>query len=95
MYEGFLQIVISDSTIIRCQSCESCDGISVDTEESGNPAFGLATDPLAQFAVMLSAVFNSTDHPGVSNEVIVSEGSEIERVYQNRSVVNQNAFSLG
>jgi len=67
----------------------------MDTKDSGHPAFGLATDPLAQFAMVLSALLHSTDHPGVPNIVIVSEGSWMAQVYKNRSVLQQNAFSLG
>lgn len=64
------------------------------TESVHKHSYGLSSDPLSQFAVVLSALIHDADHPGVTNAQLVKEGAGIAAVYQNKSVAEQNSVDL-
>eukprot|EP00980_Cylindrotheca_fusiformis_P014631 scaffold3974_cov140-Cylindrotheca_fusiformis.AAC.3 len=55
--------------------------------------FGITTDPLAQFAVVFSAVIHDVDHPGVPNAQLVKEKTRNAKIYK-KSVAEQNSVEL-
>ena len=61
---------------------------------SDDLAFGITSDPLAQFAVVLSALIHDLDHPGVPNTTLVNEGTDLAARYKNKSVAEQNSVDL-
>eukprot|EP00934_Nitzschia_sp_Nitz4_P002211 Nitzschia sp. Nitz4//scaffold363_size14950//383//8108//NITZ4_008904-RA/size14950-snap-gene-0.0-mRNA-1//1//CDS//3329549257//2211//frame0 len=56
--------------------------------------FGITSDPLAQFAVVFSALVHDADHPGVPNTVLVKERAPSALCYRNQSVAEQNSVDL-
>eukprot|EP00934_Nitzschia_sp_Nitz4_P001546 Nitzschia sp. Nitz4//scaffold248_size28759//20159//24979//NITZ4_008111-RA/size28759-snap-gene-0.11-mRNA-1//-1//CDS//3329543998//1546//frame0 len=56
--------------------------------------YGIASDPLTQFACLFSALIHDVDHPGVPNLQLVQENKRLAEVYQNRSVAEQHSFDL-
>jgi hypothetical protein len=56
--------------------------------------FGITSNPLIHFAVILSALIHDVDHPGVPNSTLVSEGAEMAITYRNKSVAEQNSVDL-
>lgn len=56
--------------------------------------YGITSDPLTQFACVLSALIHDTDHPGVPNAQLVKEGSQLAAFYNNKSVAEQNSVDL-
>eukprot|EP00980_Cylindrotheca_fusiformis_P018546 scaffold6142_cov116-Cylindrotheca_fusiformis.AAC.3 len=55
--------------------------------------FGITTDPLAQFAVVFSAIIHDVDHPGVPNAQLVKEKTRNAEIYK-KSVAEQNSVEL-
>jgi 3'5'-cyclic nucleotide phosphodiesterase len=53
--------------------------------------FGLTSDPLCQFAVVLSALIHDAGHPGVANSVLVEEKDPMATKYNSQSVAEQNS----
>jgi class 3 adenylate cyclase len=53
--------------------------------------YGITSDPLTQFACILSALIHDVDHPGVSNATLVAEGNELMKVYGDKSLAEQNS----
>jgi hypothetical protein len=53
--------------------------------------YGITSDPLTQFACVLSALFHDADHPGVPNAQLVKEKAYVARTYDNKSVAEQNS----
>jgi 3'5'-cyclic nucleotide phosphodiesterase len=51
-------------------------------------------DPLTQFACTFSSLIPDVDHPGVSNNDVVSSKSFLAQSYGNSSAIEQNAFDL-
>eukprot|EP00934_Nitzschia_sp_Nitz4_P001249 Nitzschia sp. Nitz4//scaffold18_size181773//118721//129387//NITZ4_001930-RA/size181773-snap-gene-0.281-mRNA-1//-1//CDS//3329540056//1249//frame0 len=68
---------------------------NVDTYNDAHEyTFGITSDPLAQFAVALSALIHDVDHPGVPNATLVREKTELAELYQNQSIAEQNSVDL-
>jgi 3'5'-cyclic nucleotide phosphodiesterase len=53
--------------------------------------FGITSDPLCQFAVVLSALIHDAGHPGVANSVLVEEEDPMAIKYNCQSVAEQNS----
>lgn len=56
--------------------------------------FGISSDPLAQFCIVLGALVHDVDHAGVPNAVLVKEGSPLARMYNSKSVAEQNSIRV-
>ena len=52
------------------------------------------SDPLTQFACVLSALIHDVDHMGVPNAQLVKSDCELARMYGNKSVAEQNSVDL-
>jgi 3'5'-cyclic nucleotide phosphodiesterase len=55
---------------------------------------GITSDPLTQFAVVLSGLIHDLDHPGVSNGQLIKEDPKIGLRYKEKSVAEQNSVDL-
>lgn len=66
-----------------------------DTFEYNFPCFcrshtyGITSDPLTQFAVVLSALIHDIDHRGVPNNILTKEEPEMAARYKHKSVAEQ------
>ena len=56
--------------------------------------YGITSDPLTHFAVVLAAFIHDVDHRGVPNFVLSKEDPNLAKVYQNKSVAEQNSIDL-
>ena len=56
--------------------------------------FGISSDPLAQFCVVFGALVHDVDHAGLLNTTLVKEGSSLARMYNNKSVAEQNSIRI-
>jgi class 3 adenylate cyclase len=65
-----------------------------DARELHDHTYGITSDPLTQFAVVLSALLHDVDHLGVPNTQLVKEAREISQMYNNKSVAEQNSIDL-
>lgn len=57
--------------------------------------YGITSDPLTQFACILSAVLHDVDHPGVPNSQLIQEAPDLATKYKNQSVAEQRSVDLG
>lgn len=53
--------------------------------------FGISSDPLTQFAVVFAALIHDVDHTGLSNSILVEKRFAVARIFQNKSVAEQNS----
>eukprot|EP00977_Amphora_coffeiformis_P022504 scaffold10917_cov155-Amphora_coffeaeformis.AAC.5 len=65
-----------------------------DTKTLHDHTYGITSDPLTQFAVVLSAIFHDVDHAGVPNTQLVAEGHTLAIHYNGKSVAEQNSIDL-
>ena len=56
--------------------------------------YGITSDPLTQFAVVLSGLIHDVDHSGVPNATLVNEQTPNALLYKNKSVAEQNSVDL-
>ena len=53
--------------------------------------YGITSDPLTQFTVVLSALIHDVDHPGVPNTQLSKEKTLLSAKYKNKSTAEQNS----
>jgi hypothetical protein len=63
-------------------------------KEVDKKTFGIGSDPLVQFSMILAALVHDVDHMGVSNQQLIKESSPIASLYKNRCVSEQNAVDI-
>lgn len=68
--------------------------IEGDQSQLHDHTYGITSDPLTQFAVVLSALLHDLDHLGVANSQLVKEVPELARMYKDKSVAEQNSIDL-
>ena len=56
--------------------------------------YGITSDPLTQFACVLSALVHDVDHTGVPNTQLVKEDVRVANFYKGRSVAEQNSVDV-
>ena len=55
---------------------------------------GINSNPLVQFALLLSTMISDTDHKGISNHDLAKEHSYMSELYNHQSVAEQNALDM-
>jgi hypothetical protein len=56
--------------------------------------FGIASEPLLQFAVAFAALIHDVDHPGVPNAQLVKEDINLAKKYRQKSVAEKHSIRL-
>jgi 3'5'-cyclic nucleotide phosphodiesterase len=56
--------------------------------------YGITSDPMTQFSVVLAALIHDVDHLGVSNSQLIQEGHELAGLFRNKSIAEQNSIVL-
>jgi hypothetical protein len=57
-----------------------------------NHTYGITSDPLTQFAVVLSALIHAVDHRGISNEDLAKEEPDVVAQYKGKSITEQRSL---
>ncbi|KAL3914239.1 MAG: hypothetical protein SGARI_000229 [Bacillariaceae sp.] len=70
------------------------DDVAHDDANLHDHTYGITSDPLTQFSVILSALIHDVDHAGVSNAQLIKEGAKIADVFKKKSVAEQNSIVL-
>jgi 3'5'-cyclic nucleotide phosphodiesterase len=63
-------------------------------EEHHKSTFGISSDPLAQFAIVFSALIHDVEHTGVPNTRRMHEEPEMALKYRSKSVAEQNSVAV-
>jgi hypothetical protein len=56
--------------------------------------YGITSDPLTQFSVVMAALIHDVDHRGVPNFVLCKEEPNLAAAYKEKSVAEQNSVDL-
>jgi len=78
------------SRIVRIDNCNK----ETELNDVVGHSYGITSDPLTQFAVVLSAIIHDVDHPGVPNVQLVKEKTRIASYYKEKSIAEQNSVDL-
>lgn len=79
--------------VARDTSGETGDG-SGGTHHVHDGTYGITSDPLTQFSVVLAALIHDVDHRGVPNFLLIQENYRLAAMYNNKSVAEQNSVDL-
>ena len=85
-----LSRIVAPEDVIRWDNNKKKD-VAADLHDC---TYGITSDPLTQFAVVLSALIHDVDHRGVPNNRLCEEEPELAAVYHNKSVAEQNSVDL-
>jgi hypothetical protein len=56
--------------------------------------YGITSDPLTQFACVFSALIHDVDHSGIPNSQLIAEDAPMSKLYQDKSIAEQNSVDL-
>jgi hypothetical protein len=56
--------------------------------------YGITSDPMTHFSLVLSALIHDVDHEGVSNAQLVQEDHTLAKMFKNKSIAEQNSIVL-
>jgi len=91
-----------DTTPVSCSLPFCCqllgrivDPNNFDSEsEKHEQTYGIASDPIIQFAVVYTALIHDADHSGVPNAQLIKEKSPLAEQYKGKSVAEQHSYAL-
>jgi 3'5'-cyclic nucleotide phosphodiesterase len=73
----------------------------IEVDDSDNMAsnlhdhtYGITSDPLTQFSVVISALVHDVDHVGLPNFLLSTENKTLADVYKNKSIAEQNSVDV-
>ncbi len=64
------------------------------TSKLHDHTYGITSDPLTQFACVLSALIHDVDHQGVPNSQLIKEDDGLATCYKGKSVAEQHSVEL-
>eukprot|EP00550_Attheya_septentrionalis_P002544 CAMPEP_0198286510 /NCGR_PEP_ID=MMETSP1449-20131203/5583_1 /TAXON_ID=420275 /ORGANISM="Attheya septentrionalis, Strain CCMP2084" /LENGTH=778 /DNA_ID=CAMNT_0043984279 /DNA_START=20 /DNA_END=2356 /DNA_ORIENTATION=+ len=92
-------MLTEDEDYIRSES--AAGGITEASSPTGSkrrsklpPTYGIRADPMAQLALIFSALVHDVDHPGVTNRQLVTESDEIAILYNDQSPAEQRSLAI-
>jgi hypothetical protein len=65
-----------------------------DSKMTHDHTYGITSDPIVQFSVVLAALIHDVDHSGVPNAQLVKEGDKLADFYHGKSIAEQNSVDL-
>lgn len=89
-----LSRIVAPSDLLDEEVDKKKKGTRVSISVLHDHTYGITSDPLTQFACVLSALIHDADHPGVPNAQLVKEQTRIAVYYKNQSVAEQNSVDL-
>jgi hypothetical protein len=81
------------SRIVAPDVPEDQDGDDIDAALH-DYTYGITSDPLTHFAVVLAALIHDVDHRGVPNHILAKEDPNLATVYRDKSIAEQNSVDL-
>lgn len=80
--------------ILASEEMKEKSGEAITLKHLHEHTFGIATDPLCQFAVVFAALVHDVGHPGVPNARLAIEDPITADKYGNRSIAEQRSLDV-
>lgn len=81
------------SRIVAPDDIEDTDGNNI-ASVLHDHTYGITSDPLTQFSVVLAGLIHDVDHRGVPNFILGKEDPNLASAYNNKSIAEQNSVDL-
>jgi class 3 adenylate cyclase len=89
-FEHASHVTMSVSKLLSRIVAPDIDEKSKDLGQSlHDHTYGITSDPLTQFAVVLSGLIHDVDHVGLPNFLLAGENTKLAETYKNKSVAEQ------
>ncbi|CAJ1960726.1 unnamed protein product [Cylindrotheca closterium] len=85
------RIVAADDVLDEDENAATSDDLGWSIHDH---TYGITSDPMTQFTVILAAMIHDVDHSGVSNNQLIKEGNKLANLFRNKSVAEQNSTVL-
>jgi hypothetical protein len=76
-----------------CEEDKNSDAFRLEAMLHDN-TYGITSDAITQFAVVLSALIHDVDHQGIANGILMEKNPTLGAKYKNKSVAEQNSVDL-
>lgn len=83
--------IVAPDKVLQNRDCERIGDVA---ETLHDYTYGITSCPLTQFAVLLAAVVHDVDHRGVSNVDLCNENPILAKIFDGKSVAEQNSIGL-
>ena len=94
-FEHASHVTMSVSKLLSRIVAPDIDGTDENLELNlHDHTYGITSDPLTQFAVVLSALIHDADHVGIPNFLLVNENQGLASKYKQKSVAEQNSIDI-
>ncbi|CAB9503949.1 Receptor-type guanylate cyclase gcy [Seminavis robusta] len=94
-YEHATHVIMSTVKLLsRIVAPQIATGVEESAAHLHDHTYGITSDPLTQFSVVLSALIHDADHPGVPNTTLVKEETPLAQRYKNVSIAEQNSVDI-
>ena len=94
-FEHASHVTMSVSKLLSRIVAPDIDYEDEDVEASlHDHTYGITSDPLTQFAVVIAALIHDVDHVGVPNFILMQENQNLAATYKNKSIAEQNSVDL-
>lgn len=93
-YEHACHVTMSANKLLSRIVIPAGENVQEIMQKKDDYTYRLASDPLAQFAIVFSAIVHDLDHDGVSNQQLVKEKNRLATMYNDRNVAEQNSIDL-
>ena len=95
-YEHASHVTMSAVKLLSRIVAPDMDNVVIADARKGlhDHTYGITSDPITQFSVILSALIHDVDHKGVPNATLIKEGASIAAVYKGKSVAEQNSVDI-
>lgn len=91
-FEHASHVTMSVSKLLSRIVAPDVDGVGDMDTVIHDFSYGITSDPLTHFAVVLSALIHDVDHRGVPNFVLGKEDPNLAKVYCEKSIAEQNSI---
>jgi hypothetical protein len=92
-FDHATHVMLSVVKLLKCIVAPTQNEDNTD-EAMHDYTFGITSDPLTQFSVVLSALVHDIDHSGVPNSRLSQEQYRLAQIYHGKSIAEQNSVDI-
>jgi class 3 adenylate cyclase len=93
-FEHASHVMLSVVKLLKRIFAQTGNEENTDDEAIHDYTFGITSDPLTQFSVVLSALVHDIDHSGVPNSRLSQEQDRLAQIYRGKSIAEQNSVDI-
>jgi hypothetical protein len=93
-FEHASHVTLSVVKLLKRIVASSTEQEDENERELHDHTYGITSDPLTQFSVVISALIHDVDHRGVPNAQLIHEEARVAVIYKEKSIAEQNSVDV-